>query len=216
MNLNDEILNEILKSFTLNNREISTLLFISAIFLYILKDKNFRRSTLESVIHILKLVKSKLGILFLIESIAIFYILKFLYHLNLWNFIQTKDTFIWFIFAGLAAPFNFLNSKNKSSFFKVYIKGLIKLAILMEFLLNFYTFPLLVELIIVPIITFIVCCKTYAETRNDYKNIVKLFEYFQIFIGINMGLYNLMSVLNESDIKEMILTYRNHFKSINI
>ena len=119
-----------------------------------------------------KIAGSKIVILFIsISAIYTLLMVSLLWKLYLWNITLLKDTCIWFLFSFISIIFN-VNKARNFSFFREIIKDNIKIILVFEFVVNFYTFSLPVELIIIPIISFIGIVQGFAEAtqKREPKN----------------------------------------------
>lgn len=70
---------------------------------------------------------------------------------GLWDFPLLKDTVFWFFTVASVTFFN-INKADDLNFFKDIVLDSVKLTVIVEFLVNFYTFSLWIEFIIVPLV----------------------------------------------------------------
>jgi hypothetical protein len=117
----------------------------------------------------LKIIGSKIVILLIsISAIYTALIVILLWKLCLWDITFLKDTCIWFLFSSISITFN-VNKARNFSFFKNIIRDNISIILIFEFIINFYTFSLPVELIVIPIISFIVIIQGFAEVSQKQE-----------------------------------------------
>lgn len=129
-----------------NTREIALIIFIVIFLVVILLIRKVRKSLKP----ILKIICSKKLIFpFVFLYIYLFITVILLKKYNFWNFELLKDTLIWVLFSSTAFMFASVDDGSNESLFKKLIKANIKFIIIYEFLLNLYTFPLIIELILV-------------------------------------------------------------------
>ena len=110
---------------------------------------------------------------------------------------MTKTAIIWVIGAGFVSFLNTAkHSDGKTLFFKS-VKEALKFTIIIEFLVNFYVFPLYIELIFIPLITLSVLLSTVANTMKDKKYEItrKFFEWFLTVIGLGLLIYVLVQFI---------------------
>lgn len=141
----------------LSTREISILFWsivIFSIFAYTAK-KEFVK-VLKALFHY-KIIIPIFGF-----GIYCTLVILILYKISFWNFHLLKDSLIWFFSAGLIVFFN-TNKIHKTDYFIKILKDNLKVIIFLEFVLNFYTFSLTTEFIIIPIITFIAIIYEYSK-----------------------------------------------------
>jgi hypothetical protein len=93
-----------------------------------------------------------------------------LYRLELWRTGLLKDTIVWFCISAIAMVMRFVPPDESKNVFKTIMTDNLKIVIILEFIVNTYTFSLPVELIIVPVIT----CLTLLEAVAgfDKKNAI--------------------------------------------
>lgn len=86
--------------------------------------------------------------------------------LDIWTFRLFKDTVLWFLFSGLVTAFSTIGSDEPLRWRSLLRKN-IGIVIALEVVLNTYTYPLLVELALVPVGAFGGGMAGYAEAKND-------------------------------------------------
>lgn len=131
-----------------------------------------------------------------------------LYICGAWDGSMIKDTCIWFLFTALSLLFN-VNKARDFTFFKRIITDNIKVIIIVEFLFNFYTFPLVVELIMLPILTFLIIVQTYAEIYQQqepkYKVTTSCIKKILSLIGYGIFIYVIWMAIK--DYGNLLLIY---------
>ena len=188
-----------------STREIASAIWIGIIILFLGTKKEIRKS-------FFKVIKAALNkhivipfILLLLYTIAISFIFKIL-GINVVSFI--KDIVLWFLFAGV--PFAYSSIMNKdinAQYFKKYIIDNIKIITVLQFIISTFTFSIWIELIIIPVITFIVLLEAVASKDDKYKQVQKFlsliiscFGFFILFLSLekaittfkNFGTINLL------------------------
>lgn len=126
--------------------------------------------------------------------------------IGLWDKSLTKDTVFWFFTVAMVA-FITINKAEDLVFFKEIIVDSIKWIVVIEFLINFYTFSLLTELTLVPIIVFISVIQAYSQTDKKYESVEKLFRNVITIIGLGLLVYV---------IYETVVEFRNTFTIQNL
>lgn len=164
-----------------NNREIATAIWICIISILF----SFKSEIRNSVLNSLKIFfnwKIQLSILSLIIYSSI--IVNLLHSIKFWTFDFLKDSIMWFCFTGIVLSFDALTKSKDEDLFKKIIFNNIKVIIILEFIINTYTFSLIGEIIFLPIITFIAMIEVFTKFNKKYSPIEKLTSYIQIAIGI--------------------------------
>jgi hypothetical protein len=127
-------------------------------------------------------------------------IILILYKINFWNFSLLKDSIIWFFSAGLIVFFNANKIENTNYFIEI-LKDNLKLIIFLEFVLNFYTFSLISELILIPVVTFITILYEYSKvsllTKPEHKKVNKFLKSILSIFGIILLISALIRLINE-------------------
>lgn len=137
-------------------------------------------------------------------------IVLILYKVNFWNLNLMKDTVIWFFSAGLIVFFN-ANKIHNTNYFTQILKDNLKVIIFLEFVLNFYTFSLITELILIPFITFITIMYEYSKytmlKKPEHAKVNKFLKSILSLFGI---------ILLISAIGRLITEFKNLFTIDNV
>ena len=181
--------------FTFTNREISILLWFSLIAAWILSKREFRSSILSMVKQFLH---PKIFAPFLLAAGYVALIVMGLERLGLWDPTLLKSTLIWGLGAGVVMFFNSPGINDGRKFFFKTITDTLKLIIVVEFVINFYVFPLIAELILVPVLSFLSIMLVVAESQRDkkYEPVKKALRWLVSFAGfvlLSFALWKLFS-----------------------
>ncbi|MDK2980219.1 MAG: hypothetical protein PWQ55_566 [Chloroflexota bacterium] len=99
----------------LNNREIATIIWIVAFFIWALTNSNIR----ISIINLLKaFFQKKIQILFIAMIAYLVVIILILYKIEFWDFSALKDTLIWFFGTALVTFFALNKALQNDDYFK--------------------------------------------------------------------------------------------------
>lgn len=173
-----------------STREIAAIFWLVVFCFYILINKEIRKSAYRIIIALgNKYVVFAILSLFVYTSLITYFPL---YVCGIWDGSMIKDTCIWFLFTALSLLFN-VNKARDFTFFKRIITDNIKVTLIVEFLFNFYTFPLVVELIMLSILTFLIIVQTYAEMYQQqepkYKVTTSCIKKIFLLIGYGIFIY---------------------------
>jgi len=177
-----------------NNREIATAIWLLVIFVIMLFKRDIRKS-LSDVIKAFFKIKILSSIFLMIAYIT--GIVFVLYQINFWNTSLLKDTVVWVCFTGILLSFNLATSDTDQNLFRKIIINNIKIIIIIEFIVNTYTFSLVGELILIPVVTFIVILEVVAKTDEKYSSVAKLMHGLQIIIGIVILIFAISNVVSD-------------------
>lgn len=169
----------------LNTREIASIIWMITFFIVIVfysLKKLHLRSSLIAVIKSFFHIKIITSILFITSYLTL--ILWLLHQLQIWDFSQLKNTFFQYIAFAIGTLFN-INTikKNSQNFFIETIRSSINLSIFLQFIINFHTFNLFMELIIIiPIITILIVFSKVAQYNPEHLKVKKLCDSILITI----------------------------------
>lgn len=180
-----------------SNREIAILIWLIALLLFFILNKTTR----EPSGGLIKLFFGRqIFTIFCLMTLYVFGIIYLLYKLSFWNNELIKDTVFWFCTVAIVMFFN-TNKVDNKKYFKKILLDAIKWTGIIEFVMNFYTFSLPVELILVPLLTLIGATKVFAEvSRQKIENreqVIKLLENILSIIGILFILFVIYKTIAE-------------------
>src|SRR4030042_130323 len=92
---------------------------------------------------------------------------------GLWSVSLLKDTIIWFFFSGLVLSMK-LAADSKENVFQVVILENLKAIIIVEFLVNTYTFSFPIEMILLPAVGFVGIIDAFSQTDKRYYQVRKI------------------------------------------
>jgi hypothetical protein len=166
-----------------NNREIATIIWLLIFFTWAL-SKNTVRSSFYNVLKALFEKKVFLSVFCML--LYVFLMVLSFKSIGFWDTSAIKDTVLW----TLGVAFIMLVNSNKVSddehYFRRTISDNVKLILVLEFVINLYTFSLVAELVLVPIITFVVMLKAVAELKPEHKQVETILDYALGLFGIGL------------------------------
>lgn len=131
-----------------NNREIAIGLWV----IIAITIGLFTKPGKQFIKEIIPILFSRRFIVFYIIFISYFiFIINFLDFIGFWTIDLLKDTIFWILFVEFPLFMKTIEKAKNNHFFINLIKENIALIIIIEFVLNFWTFSLFTEIIIVPI-----------------------------------------------------------------
>lgn len=185
---------ELINSFvnSLNTRE-TAIIIVSIIFLIVIFSiKRTRKAALDFLraFFSIKLIIPFIGMTFYISLI-----LYLLSCIGLFNISLIIVAIFWFIIGAIPLFFkaNAIEKKYKNFFRNNAIES-IKLPTAFSFIINFYTFNIITELILIPALILVICLIAVSKTDEKYKPAEKLFSIILLIIAIYLILnfiYNL-------------------------
>ncbi len=168
----------------INNREWALVIWIFAFTLFTLvhpKMGQVRKSLKETFKALF--AKSIIIILALMLSYIAIMILG-LVNVGLWKSHQLKNTIVWAISVATLYLFRLEAAKNDRNFFKNLFFDNLKLIAIIQFIVGVYTFGIIVELIIVPILAISGAMIAIAQTDEKYRLVEKVLNGFMVSLGV--------------------------------
>jgi len=150
----------------------------------------------------------------LIYLIGMIVILK---AIGFWEARQFKDTIIWFLFVGIISSSRAVGKAKDLNYFFIFIKDNIKLMILVEFIINLYSFSFLSELFLVFFAVLLSMMVVVIENSPKYQNkngkvMKNSFNFLLTIIGflvlinsIRLTVINIDSIVISELIKDLLL-----------
>ena len=168
-----------------STRELSLLIWL----LLGLTAMMFSKDMRKSLGGMFKLLFGKqIGTILLLLTVYLTIILFLLNKIGTWDSTLLKDTIFWFATTALVLFFSINKAKN-THFFKDILKESFKWTIALEFFVNFYTFSLLTELIVMPTILLLAMTLAYSQTDKKYEQVSKLLTNIFSIVGLTFFTY---------------------------
>jgi len=102
---------------------------------------------------------------------------------GVWRISLLKDTIVWFCASAMAMAMRLLTSKAEDDIFWKVIAENFRVVILLEFLVNTYTFSLPAELVLMPSITLIVVLSEFASAYKQHAQVARFTQGIPAFVG---------------------------------
>lgn len=179
---------------SLDNRELSFLIWGTLAFILILIKKEIRTS-LFGILKILvghKIVLTNIFMLGYVTTV-IFCLTK----LGFWDTSHLKGTILWILLIAFPLFFKANKANQQDHYFKVLLKDNIKVILILEFLINLYVFNILIELVILPLAFFIGGMSAYADIKKEYSAVKKVVDYIIGLLGIATIIYVIYNIVND-------------------
>lgn len=186
-----------------NSREIAVGIWV-VLFLILACTKKDIRDQFSKLIASVKGIILTLIFLMVIYNVAVVWALE---TLGLWRITQLKDTILWFIFTGLAVAFQLIN-QNQGQSIKSVLKNNVKLIIFFEFVVNAYTFPLIIEIILFPMLVISGGLKVMSKYDSKYSSAEKFANWVLSLAGTGIIINLIINITY--DYKNFISIYTLH------
>lgn len=185
--------------FSFNNREIAIGIIILVLIIFMFLYKKTRKSLFIVLVSLFNKHFIRVYIEILLYT---FIMVSVLYKCGYWKFIYTKDTLLWIFVSALYLSYKVADNKDDEKLFYNLLKNSIGVALVLDFLLNIYTFPIIIELVVIIILIFLTMMIAFAENspnKNKYNQVHKLLIGINTYIGINILIYLIFEVINNLD-----------------
>lgn len=164
-----------------STREIATAIWLIMLVIFIFAYPK----TYNLAFNVIKTAFTpKLSIPFILILIYSYFLIFALSSMEFWKWKYIKDILIWVLFTGVPLCYNAIVVSAEKNYFSNMILKNFKLAVLVEFIISSFTFKLIVEIILLPIITLLVLLDTFADTKPEYALVKKFTSFLMIFGGI--------------------------------
>lgn len=179
-----------------NNREIAIGIWLFIAIVLASFSKSIRKIFHESFPKLCKLFFSRWILIPLgLAAGYIVLVVLALQKVGFWNSELLKNTIFWCLSVPVVSMFRISETTGDKSYFQNAVKDIFKVVIVLEFLIAFYTFPLWVELLTVPVATVLIMMQVVAETKEAYKPAEKLLGYILSLFGISLFIYAIYKLL---------------------
>lgn len=196
----------------LSNREISIIVWLLLIFVVLIASS---KGSFGKFLLVLKALFAKKIIPFYIGiGIYLALIVTLFNNFGVWEFSLYKDFVYWFLTTGMVLFFSVSDLNTYKDFVKIILTAT-SLTIILEFIVGFYNFSLIWEMILIPALTFISILAFVAEMKKEDKNsklVANFLKNVLAVLGFGFliyGFYQLISNYNEfftlSNLKSFLL-----------
>jgi hypothetical protein len=175
-----------------NNREISLLIWLGIFIIFVLTQKSMR----NTLVDVVKLLFGKYFLaIYLTLGIYLFGIFSLLKAIGLWTSADIKDSIFWLFSVAFVLVFS-LNKAKDRKYFKEILIDTIKVIAILEFVINFYNFSLVTELILLPVLIFIVMLQAVAGLDSKNAQVAKLLTNLMAIFGFGLLIYSIYQLAN--------------------
>ena len=188
-----------------NSREIAIAIWLTAFIVFVAYFKTVRKSA-GDVLR--AFFTPKLFIPLVLSFLPTAVVIGILAHFGLWDLSVLKETLYWVIGTGLVMFANSMKVQDVKTLFINTTKDTLKLIIILEFIINFYVFPLWAELIIIPFTTLVIMMSTVAKYQKgkEYELTKKFLNGLIVAIGLFITLFAIIELVNNP---KPLFTYQN-------
>lgn len=185
----------------LNNREIASAIWMLLFAAWAFSKREVRSAFGSALDAFAKKVILVPFSLLIIHTLASVWVLN---QIGIWDSAQTKNTVLWFVGVAAVSFFRINKIADDRHYFKNAIKDNLKIIVFIEFLVTFYTFNLVAELVFVPFMVFIGALLAVSQTDEKYILVQKVLSKLIEIIGISIIFYTAyMLVIDFNDFAQV-------------
>jgi hypothetical protein len=177
-----------------NNRELAITIWSIILFASAALHNKVRKSFVEILKALLHLKIMAVLAAMLIYMFALIFIL---FKLSLSHVSLLKDAVLWFIFTVFIMMSNIFKANQDGRYFKKLIISNLRLALVLEFIVNLYPFSLPVELLLMPFLFIAIGMSTIAGMKTEHKPAKKLINFLLSVLGIYLTFYAFHNILTD-------------------
>jgi hypothetical protein len=169
-----------------NNREIAIAVWFVLLLAFCL-TKDGARASLRAMAH--AFLQRQMLIMY---SLMIAYVAAIVWALGLigmWEVRQLKDTIVWFVVVAATSFFRLPKNADDIVYFKEALIDNIKLIVVIEFIVSFYTGSIFVELLLVPFSTLLGLMIVFAERDQRYAVAATFLNRLAMLLGASILIY---------------------------
>ena len=177
-----------------STREYATGFYIVIFAIYALSNKKAWPSLIALIKAALKTTIVGPFIVFILYAAIITFLFT---RLSFWNNLYLKDIITWTLFVGVPVCYNALGKDPKSGYFKEIVIDNIKATALVEYFFGTFTFNIVVELILQPLILFISIIQVYADKSDNSVSVRKFCDAILSIIGITIFVLTIRAAISD-------------------
>lgn len=174
----------------LTNREIAIASWFALLLTWALSHEKLRQGL---VVLVKSFFASRLVVLWIFMALYIAFEVAVLRHLELWNASHTKDTLLW---TGTVAIVVLVQSSDSASF-KEAVLQIFGLSVIFDFIVNFRSLNLVLELLLVPLSVALALLLAFSDAREKYKSVSELVTNIMAVLGAGLIVYAIVTIYTE-------------------
>lgn len=191
---------------SLDAREIAVAIWLAIFFVWCLTKSGIRKSLGRLL---LAASARQIAMAFALAIAYLAGVTVLLCHLDLWTLSQFKITALWFFVAGIPSLMNTPAISEDPTLLRAALAKNFKLSVLLDFFINLFKLPLLVELIFVPFTALLGGLLAVAQSDEKYASVKKLLNGFMVALGFVFFVFETYKALTSFNTIANASTLRN-------
>lgn len=190
---------------SLSTRETATLVWIGVFLVWAFRDPKMRPALSRVVTTALhwKLLLPTLAII--TYSSCVVWIL---FQVGFWHSYLLKDTVVWVIVSGIALGLSGVSFKEDTTDWRRVVVEQLKAVVLVEYLVNTYTFSIWMELAMLPFMTIVVVLTSFASTDEKHEIAAIFGQFIQTVVGLVVLWFAFKGALEQAGTFSMAVAMR--------
>lgn len=188
-------------SIALTSREQATLFWMAVVALFAMSSPPVRVATLNALralFHPVLLVSALVFAAYMTVGVLA------AKHFGIWEARQLKDTLVWTATAGIVFLFSAHQISNQVAWIRTQLRSMVRVSVFLAVFLNFKSFPLPVELVLIPALVFLTAMSAVVEGDPEYAPVESAVSWLLAIAGILMLLIASLSFARTSGQDEIL------------
>jgi hypothetical protein len=173
-----------------NNRQWAILIWLAVAAVVLLRKPELR-SSLRGLFRVLLDTKRAAVLVGMVAYVC--GLLLIAYKLGIWSWDLATDTAVWFLGTALVLLFRAAQDEGDSGFFRRTATATVRWSVFVEFLMNVRVFSLPLELLLQPLLFFLLLVASFAGTRSEYSQVKRILDV--VVAALGLVLFIVVSVL---------------------
>jgi hypothetical protein len=178
-----------------NTRELALIFWLSVVIVLSIVPTKMRRQTFSLIkAFFAPKIFSVVVICWIYLAAIIFFASK----LGWWNISMVKDSIIWTL-AVIILLAKVVTKDSKRSLIEI-LKDTVQPIVLVEFITNVETLPLLLEIVLLPLLIFLYTGALIGKQKPEFETVVKLFNFLLVASGLFLLFYSVRYVVTNFNV----------------
>ena len=179
---------------TVNTREAATAFWLVVVAVFIV----FHRSTRPSAVGVLKalakpVLLAPLAVAALYAGVEIWALQR----VGLWSAVNLKTTILWLVTFAFVTMFKMATAKDRRASIGKITRDVVSVTVVLVFITGLHAFPLIVELIALPLVTVIALTGEVAKHRPEHAAVARLLGCMTAAIGFSYFGFSLLMTVEQ-------------------
>jgi hypothetical protein len=177
-----------------NNRELASILWVitfSVILLFVKKVRASLNIVIKALVNRYVLISYAVVFLYIGLQLFLFYEIKY------WDISLLKDTIFWIFGWAVLVIVNTNDAKRKIHFFSKVLLDIVKVTVILEFILNLFTFNFMVELVVLPFIILFVLLAALSDKKEKYVDVNRVANFIVVIYGFTILVFSAIKLVSD-------------------